>query len=313
MIYKAKRELKKTLEMVSHVSIKLASERVNHSVASNNDPPRFYTPGEVITGIQDFMRGHGTYAEDDCLKASVAGVMQKVNKLICIRPLKSRYVGEIGDVVVGRVLEVQQKRWKVDTNSRLDSILQLSSVNLPGGELRRRSEEDEQMMRKHLQEGDLISAEVQNVFSDGSLSLHTRSLKYGKLSQGTLIKVFPSLIKRRKNHFHNLPCAVSVIIGNNGYIWISPHKSDILMEGNKDAIENYEIQPVGKSERETMARVKNCILALVASKMMLDDTSIMFAFEESLKYDNVKELLDPEAMLDVAFLTQHRINIIAEE
>lgn len=79
--------------------------------------------------------GHGTYAEDDSLKASVAGVMQKVNKLICIRPLKSRYVGEIGDVVVGRVLEVQQRRWKVETNSRLDSVLQLSSVNLPGGEL----------------------------------------------------------------------------------------------------------------------------------------------------------------------------------
>lgn len=79
--------------------------------------------------------GHGTYADDDSLKASVAGVMQKVNKLICIRPLKSRYVGEIGDVVVGRVLEVQQRRWKVETNSRLDSVLQLSAVNLPGGEL----------------------------------------------------------------------------------------------------------------------------------------------------------------------------------
>ena len=73
--------------------------------------------------------------EDDCIKSSVAGVMQKVNKLICVKPLKSRYVGEIGDVVVGRVLEVQQKRWKIETNSRLDSILQLSSVNLPGGEL----------------------------------------------------------------------------------------------------------------------------------------------------------------------------------
>lgn len=46
---------------------------------------------------------------------------------------------------------------------------------------RRRSVEDEQMMRIYLQEGDLISAEVQSVFSDGSLSLHTRSLKYGKV------------------------------------------------------------------------------------------------------------------------------------
>lgn len=79
--------------------------------------------------------GHGTYAVDDSLKAAVAGVMQKVNKLICIRPLKNRYVGEIGDVIVGRVVEVQQRRWKVETNSRLDSVLQLSAVNLPGGEL----------------------------------------------------------------------------------------------------------------------------------------------------------------------------------
>ena len=90
--------------------------------------------------------------------------------------------GEIGDVVIGRVIEVQQKRWKVDTCSRLHSLLMLSSVNLPGGEQRRKTQEDELAMRSYLEEGDLISAEVQNVFSDGSLSLHTRSLKYGKVS-----------------------------------------------------------------------------------------------------------------------------------
>ena len=38
-----------------------------------------------------------------------------------------RYNGEIGDVVVGRVVEVQQKRWKVDIQSRLDGVLLLSS------------------------------------------------------------------------------------------------------------------------------------------------------------------------------------------
>ncbi|XP_017032241.1 exosome complex component RRP4-like isoform X2 [Drosophila kikkawai] len=84
------------------------------------------------------------------------------------------------------------------------------SVNLPGGELRRRSAEDE----------------VQNIFEEGTLSLYTRSLKYGKLSQGILIKVFAALVKRRKMHFHNLPCGASVILGNNGYIWIAPTKAD---------------------------------------------------------------------------------------
>lgn len=80
-------------------------------------------------------RGHGTYEEDGFLKSSVAGVREQVNNLTSVRPLKSRYNGEVGDVVVGRITEVQQKRWKVDTNSRLDSLLLLSSVNLPGGEL----------------------------------------------------------------------------------------------------------------------------------------------------------------------------------
>lgn len=80
-------------------------------------------------------RGHGTYEENSNLISSVAGVREQVNNLISIRPLKSRYNGEIGDVIVGRITEVQQKRWKVETNSRLDSVLLLSSVNLPGGEL----------------------------------------------------------------------------------------------------------------------------------------------------------------------------------
>lgn len=80
-------------------------------------------------------RGHGTYVEGEDLKASVAGVVERVNKLILVRPLKTRYNGEVGDVVVGRITELQQKRWKVDTCSRLDSVLLLYSVNLPGGEL----------------------------------------------------------------------------------------------------------------------------------------------------------------------------------
>lgn len=135
-----------------------------------------------LTNTYNF-RGHGTYVENNEIKSSIVGVVKQINKLISVIPLKSKYVGEVGDVVVGRVTEVQKKRWKVDTSSRLDSILLISSINLPGGELRRRNAEDEQSMRKLLCEEDLVSAEVQNVFADGSLSLHTRSLKYGKLSQ----------------------------------------------------------------------------------------------------------------------------------
>lgn len=43
-----------------------------------------------------------------------------------------------------------------------------------------------------------------------------------QLGQGVLVKVQSNLIKRSKNHFHNLSAGVSVILGNNGYIWIEP-------------------------------------------------------------------------------------------
>ncbi len=44
-----------------------------------------------------------------------------------------------------------------------------------------------------LQEGDLVSAEVQQLYSDGAASVHTRSLKYGKLSQVRILIYFTYL------------------------------------------------------------------------------------------------------------------------
>ena len=38
-------------------------------------------------------------------------------------------------MVIGRITEVGTRRWKVDIHAKLDSVLMLSSVNLPGGEL----------------------------------------------------------------------------------------------------------------------------------------------------------------------------------
>ena len=74
---------------------------------------RFFSPGDVITKDAGFMRGHGTYMKNGTLYASVAGSIQRVNKLISVTPLKTKYQGEIGDVIVGRITEVQQKRLDV--------------------------------------------------------------------------------------------------------------------------------------------------------------------------------------------------------
>ncbi|XP_034048720.1 exosome complex component RRP4 [Thalassophryne amazonica] len=286
--------------------LRLPTVRKPVSISSSAfDSKNLVVPGDVITSNTGFMRGHGTYVDDEKLTASVAGEVQRVDKLICVRPLKTRYNGEVGDVVVGRITEVQQKRWKVETNSRLDSVLLLSSVNLPGGERRRKSVEDEFTMREYLQEGDLISAEVQSVFSDGALSLHIRNLKYGKLGQGVLVQFSPSLIKRQKTHFHNLPCGASIILGNNGFVWLYPTPTQQEEEDDTGGFYT-NLEPVVLSDREVISRLRNCLLALAAHKVLLYDTSILYCYESSLLHQ-VKDILKPEVMEEIIMLTQQKL------
>ncbi|KAI7824874.1 hypothetical protein BC939DRAFT_396424 [Gamsiella multidivaricata] len=258
------------------------------------------TPGEVITSDTAFMRGHGTYVEQEKVLSSVAGVVDRVNKLISVRPLHTRYTGEIGDVVVGRITEVAQKRWKVDVNARLDAILMLSSVNLPGGVQRRKQESDELQMRNFFMEGDLVVAELQTFFADGAYSLHTRSLKYGKLRNGSFISVSPALVQRCKSHFHALPCGVDLILGLNGYIWVSAHVPQNLDEIDTEQVySNKNKEDITLADREAIARVVNCIRALAQEFIFINDTIISFAYEASLQY-TLKDMHKREVMYAIA-------------
>lgn len=292
------------------VDARLPERRKKIASSVGIESKHIVSPGDVITEDTGYMRGHGTYIDGDKLIASVAGVVERVNKLICVRPFKTRYNGEVGDVVVGRITEVGQKRWKVETFSKLDSVLLLSSVNLPGGELRRRSAEDELMMRHFLAEGDLISAEVQSLYGDGSLSLHTRSLKYGKLREGTLVQVPPSLVKRCKTHFLNFPCGATVILGNNGYVWICPLEEEepTLTDNQTDRITADERPPqnIQDTDRETIARLRNCVVTLADHGVTLFITSLQYAYDASLRH-SVKELLKPEIQEEIAEVVRQRL------
>ncbi|KAG4304447.1 hypothetical protein PORY_002157 [Pneumocystis oryctolagi] len=267
---------------------------------------KIVTPGEFITDDPQFMRGHGTYIKDkNTIYASVVGTVQRVNKLISVKPLKSRcrYLPEIGDLVVGRIVEVGHKRWKVDIGAKQDAILMLPSINLPGGILRRKSETDELKMRTFFSEGDLLVAEVQTFFSDGSVSLHTRSLKYGKLRNGSFVKVPSNLVLRSNVHSYTLPNGTDVIFGTNGYIWVRKHTevssgkpgvsitrleeeaSEAIYSNVNDNIEPYLLHEI--------ARVCNVIKALAACKVTINEKMILLGYEASMIYEDAAELLWP--------------------
>ncbi|KAF7325949.1 hypothetical protein MKEN_00445800 [Mycena kentingensis (nom. inval.)] len=260
---------------------------------------RITLPGETITSSQAYMRGHGTYVDNEEVIASVAGTIERVNKLITVRAISTKYNPEVGDLVVGRITEVQPRRWKVDANSRQDAVLMLSSVNLPGGVQRRKLESDELQMRNFFEEGDLLVAEVQAFFADGAMSLHTRSLKYGKLRNGQLVAIPPILVRRLKSHFITLPCGVDLILGLNGYIWISKHVKESEQEGEEgfdaETIYSNRNDPIDEATRNAISRVANIIQVLAAHFVPLTDALLLEAYEWTLENDaDAKSLLSED-------------------
>mmetsp|Transcript_22389 Transcript_22389/g.21522 ORF Transcript_22389/g.21522 Transcript_22389/m.21522 type:complete len:346 (-) Transcript_22389:60-1097(-) len=209
-------------------------------------------PGQVIAISESnedggFLRGHGTFIEEEeneeddtsvgddeegiskkttRLIASVAGRVERVNKLISVHPSVSmtHYVGQVGDLIIGRIAAVGSTRWRVDVGGGKKKMpLPLSGVHLPGGQQRIRTAQDALEMRALFREGDLLSAEIT---TNGQL--HTRSLRYGKLQNGCFLQVPPSLIPRRKQHFCTIninintstTIIIDVLLGCNGGIWI---------------------------------------------------------------------------------------------
>ncbi|KAB8300933.1 hypothetical protein EYC80_002858 [Monilinia laxa] len=266
------------------------------------------TPGEIITDDPQWMRGHGTFVAPGSTEiiGTVAGTVQKTNKLLSVRPLRARYTPEIGDLIVGRIIEVQSKRWRVDIGAPVLANLPLSAINLPGGIQRKRTETDELQIRTFFSEGDLLVAEVQQLYSDGSASLHTRSLKYGKLRNGVFMAVSGTgggggVVRARRQVWtidtvHN-GGKVDVILGVNGYIWIC--KNVELKEGETSitrieesvgssaySSQNDEITP---DTRREIARIKGVIQLLVEEGLRVDEEMVMRGYEAAVEINDEDE------------------------
>ena len=260
------------------------------------------TPGQMVTDDPQWMRGHGTFADADSttIRSTLAGTLQKTNKLLSIVPLRARYTPEIGDLVIGRIVEVQTKRWKVDVAAPLLANLPLSSINLPGGILRKRTNVDELNIRTYFSEGELIVAEVQQLFQDGAASLHTRSLKYGKLRNGYFLAVSGMGggigVVRAKRQIFILSTKggdVDVILGVNGYIWIAKHSEEPQQEVGLNRLEETASTAMYSSQndeipanmRREIAKIAGCIRALVEGGVKVEEETVRKAYDASLEIE----------------------------
>jgi exosome complex component RRP4 len=293
---------------------------------------RLATTGQAIASATTFMRGHGAYLAatssqsssvgTPMIHSSLCGVIHKTNKLISVSSLKSRYSPEVGDLVIGRITDLQpgNKRWKVDIQSRQDSNLLLSSINLPGGIQRRKLESDELEMRSFFKEGDLVVAEIQNIFTDGSTNLHTRSLNYGKLRNGQVIIVNATLITRLKSHFVRMDAiGLEIVIGLNGVIWVSvlnEAKVNVTTGTGRDieAVYSDHNDVISSEIRRRISRMLDIIAIFSSHHLPITDVALMHAYDVSTELVPLElQDVDMDHALQVTTLTSETMAIIVEQ
>ena len=206
-------------------------------------------------------------------------MVERINKLVFVRPLKQKYVGDVGDVIVGRISEIAGDRWIVEYGGTQMANLPLGGVNLPGSVQRRRTDEDKMQMRDLFKEGDVFACEIQKIMESGEVVVHCRSNKYGILRNGQLVQVDGSLVKRQSMHFVNLTTAdgenVHLVLGNNGWVWIGlPLKQTGHIQSLNFTQMDSKDGTVDCKSRMKIAKIRNCIIALADAFMEITVESI---------------------------------------
>lgn len=125
------------------------------------------------------------------------------------------------------------------------------------------------------------------------------------------------LVKRRKQHFHNLEqYGVDMILGCNGFIWVGEHVEhgvDIPVETVKSSIENMSIEEQKPNNftpletRQGLCRIANAIRVLSTLGFALSVEAILKTVEWSISSNvEIKDMLLSEFCVQAAEIEVQR-------
>ncbi|MEW6722861.1 MAG: KH domain-containing protein [Candidatus Micrarchaeota archaeon] len=166
---------------------------------------RIVLPGERIADGR--VSAPNTFFEGGTTYAAVIGMVDDEGRYI---PLENRYRPAVGDVVVGMITDARHAGYDVDLNLPHDGFVPTRD------------------MRLTLQLGDFVICKVKSVSEVGDVDLgEVRRLPKGKIVEFPSAKV-PRLIGKKSSMITLLKdyTGGDIVVGNNGYVWIS-EKSDM--------------------------------------------------------------------------------------
>jgi len=159
----------------------------------------------------------------------------------------------------------------------------------------------------------LSQAEVQAIHHDGTVMLHTRSSKYGLLTQGRVVRVPAELVRRQRHHFQQLEnVGVDIILGCNGLVWVTHHVEEgqeqqqqgqqgeqPRNDKNADDDLKRERPEPNAQQRQAVVRVSQSVIALARLGLVLQANTIFRVVQLSLERN-----IEPKSIVEAEFLSE---------
>ncbi len=188
--------------------------------------PTFYerrqlvTPGDLLAE-DDYVAGENTYKDDGKIYANRVGLVDYEDRKVHVVALKAFYIPYVGDMVIGKVVEVSLSGWMVNVKAPYPALLRASDV------LDRPFRPQEDDLPSIFDVGDLIIAKIVAYDRTRDPLLTVREPGLGKITRGQLVEITPTKIPRvigRKGSMINMlkqETGCHVTVGQNGLIFVS--------------------------------------------------------------------------------------------
>jgi exosome complex component RRP4 len=182
-------------------------------------------PGDHLSDDPS-LSGEGTYVEGRKVYSLCYGIVERGKGKIRVVPLSGKYIPARGDVLVGKIIDVDVLGWEVDINSPYKAYLHVTECpyRISPGEL-----------SQHLKVGDLILTKIIDVDLSMNVNLTMNEQSLGHIRVGRIIEISPTRVPRligRGGSMINLlkrKCGCEIFVGRNGRVWLngSPEKVEL--------------------------------------------------------------------------------------
>ncbi|EEB74021.1 exosome complex RNA-binding protein Rrp4 [Thermococcus sp. AM4] len=221
-------------------------------------PRELVVPGTLLAQ-GPFKNGRGTFREGNRIYSTVVGLVEVRGDLIRVIPLEGPYIPEVGDNVLGKIVDVRFSNWTVDIGAPYQANLRVQDA------VEERIDLLKTDLRKIYDIGDIIYAKIKAYNEVNQIDLTTKGMPFkgGPLRGGQLVTITPSKVPRvigKGGSMINMIKKLTgtrIIVGQNGWVWVS---------GKNDELEKLAVEAILKVDRESHTqgltdRVKEFLLS----------------------------------------------------